>query len=178
MPRLRREVRKIIFDHFELILAEWEKSIGGKGNAGNGTDHRGSHRNDTGVAGFVGWQTHGSDSGALFTRGAMQRFRLPRLEPDDLVTRFALNGTEVGTNRRKIAPEFPCVLHPIFPDFFNDWVFHFSLPNNSSGEQISGHKYPSFSTIRLTRMRVNGLFKWAKFHVTRMSTPLTAATAI
>jgi hypothetical protein len=28
-PRLRREVRKIIFDHFELIVGEWEKSFGG-----------------------------------------------------------------------------------------------------------------------------------------------------
>jgi len=28
-PRLRREVRKIIFDHFELIVGEWGKSFGG-----------------------------------------------------------------------------------------------------------------------------------------------------
>ncbi len=34
-PRLRREVRKIIFDHFDLIVTEWEKSFGDKGNAGN-----------------------------------------------------------------------------------------------------------------------------------------------
>ena len=34
-PRLRREVRKIIFDHFELIVGEWEKHFGGKGNAGD-----------------------------------------------------------------------------------------------------------------------------------------------
>ena len=34
-PRLRREVRKIIFDHFDLIVGEWEKSFGDKGNAGN-----------------------------------------------------------------------------------------------------------------------------------------------
>ena len=34
-PRLRREVRKIIFDHFELIVGEWEKGFGGKGNASN-----------------------------------------------------------------------------------------------------------------------------------------------
>jgi hypothetical protein len=32
-PRLRREARKIIFDHFDLIMGEWEKSFGGKGNA-------------------------------------------------------------------------------------------------------------------------------------------------
>ena len=27
-PRLRREVRKIIFDHFEYIVGEWNKSFG------------------------------------------------------------------------------------------------------------------------------------------------------
>jgi len=34
-PRLRREARKIIFDHFDLIVGKWEKSFGDKGNAGN-----------------------------------------------------------------------------------------------------------------------------------------------
>ena len=34
-PRLRREVRKIIFDHFELIVGEWNETFGGKSNAGN-----------------------------------------------------------------------------------------------------------------------------------------------
>jgi hypothetical protein len=28
-PRLRREVRKIIFDHFELIVGEWQNVFGG-----------------------------------------------------------------------------------------------------------------------------------------------------
>lgn len=32
-PRLRRKARKIIFDHFDLIIGEWGKSLGGKGNA-------------------------------------------------------------------------------------------------------------------------------------------------
>ncbi len=32
-PRLRREARRIIFDHFDLIMGEWDKSFGGKGNA-------------------------------------------------------------------------------------------------------------------------------------------------
>jgi hypothetical protein len=27
-PRLRREVRKIIFDHFEYIVGEWNKCFG------------------------------------------------------------------------------------------------------------------------------------------------------
>jgi hypothetical protein len=27
-PRLRREVRKIIFTHFDLIMEEWEKTFG------------------------------------------------------------------------------------------------------------------------------------------------------
>ncbi|MGB2823531.1 MAG: DUF4160 domain-containing protein [Phycisphaerae bacterium] len=34
-PRLRREVRKIVFDHFDLILEEWEGYFGGSGNAGD-----------------------------------------------------------------------------------------------------------------------------------------------
>ncbi len=29
-PRLRREVRKIIFDHFGLLVEEWEKAFGSK----------------------------------------------------------------------------------------------------------------------------------------------------
>ncbi len=28
-PRLRREVRKIIFDHFDLIVGEWQNAFGG-----------------------------------------------------------------------------------------------------------------------------------------------------
>lgn len=27
-PRLRREIRKIIFDHFELIVDEWNRHLG------------------------------------------------------------------------------------------------------------------------------------------------------
>ena len=34
-PRLRREVRKIIFDHFDLIEGEWHHVLGGEKNAGN-----------------------------------------------------------------------------------------------------------------------------------------------
>ena len=32
-PRLRREVRKIIFDHFELIAEEWRRHIEGQRDA-------------------------------------------------------------------------------------------------------------------------------------------------
>ena len=34
-PRLRREVRKIIFDHFDLIVEEWNSHFGGQRNANN-----------------------------------------------------------------------------------------------------------------------------------------------
>ena len=34
-PLLRREARKIIFDHFDLIVGEWEKRFGGAGNESN-----------------------------------------------------------------------------------------------------------------------------------------------
>jgi hypothetical protein len=29
-PRLRREIREIVFDHFGLILSEWQRRHGGK----------------------------------------------------------------------------------------------------------------------------------------------------
>ncbi len=34
-PRLHREIRKIIFDHFELILEEWNRRFGGRYDASN-----------------------------------------------------------------------------------------------------------------------------------------------
>jgi len=34
-PRLRREVRKIIFDHFDLIVGEWKRHFGRQRNAEN-----------------------------------------------------------------------------------------------------------------------------------------------
>ncbi|MBN1342891.1 MAG: DUF4160 domain-containing protein [Phycisphaerae bacterium] len=32
-PALRREIRKIIFEHFDLIVDEWDRHFGGKGDA-------------------------------------------------------------------------------------------------------------------------------------------------
>ena len=29
-PRLRREVRKILFDHFDIIIEEWNRCFGGQ----------------------------------------------------------------------------------------------------------------------------------------------------
>jgi len=34
-PRLHREIRKIIFEHFDLIVEEWERHFGGEHHAGN-----------------------------------------------------------------------------------------------------------------------------------------------
>ena len=34
-PRLRREIRKIIFDHFELIVDEWNQFLGMDNDAEN-----------------------------------------------------------------------------------------------------------------------------------------------
>jgi len=34
-PRLSREIRKVIFDHFDLIIEEWERYFGGRYDAGN-----------------------------------------------------------------------------------------------------------------------------------------------
>jgi hypothetical protein len=32
-PRLRREIRKIVFDHFDLITEEWNRHLGGQQDA-------------------------------------------------------------------------------------------------------------------------------------------------
>ena len=29
-PRLRREIRKVLFDHFDIIAEEWNRSFGGR----------------------------------------------------------------------------------------------------------------------------------------------------
>lgn len=34
-PQLRREIRRIIFDHFDLILSEWNRHLGGDHDADN-----------------------------------------------------------------------------------------------------------------------------------------------
>ena len=31
--QLRREIRRIVFDHFDLIVQEWEQHFGGRGHA-------------------------------------------------------------------------------------------------------------------------------------------------
>ena len=73
--------------------------------------------------------------------------------------RGSLNRPQVGANRREISPKSAGVLHSMLPHFLNNQVFHMLTSSSSSGEQISGQTYPSFSTICLTTLRVNGLFK-------------------
>jgi hypothetical protein len=34
-PRLRREIRQIIFNHFDMIVEEWNRRFGGRGHANN-----------------------------------------------------------------------------------------------------------------------------------------------
>ena len=34
-PRLRREIRKIVFDHYDVIVEEWNRRMGGRGHAHN-----------------------------------------------------------------------------------------------------------------------------------------------
>lgn len=38
-PQLHREIRKIVFDHFGLIVEEWGRYFEGHDNAANQTDH-------------------------------------------------------------------------------------------------------------------------------------------
>jgi hypothetical protein len=39
-PRLRREIRQIVFEHFTLIVKEWDRHIGGKSDGHDQADHR------------------------------------------------------------------------------------------------------------------------------------------
>jgi len=34
-PRLRREIRQIVFDHFDVIVEEWNRRFGGASHADN-----------------------------------------------------------------------------------------------------------------------------------------------
>jgi len=34
-PRLRREIRRIVFDHFDLIVDEWKRYFGAQSDAGD-----------------------------------------------------------------------------------------------------------------------------------------------
>jgi hypothetical protein len=89
-----------------------------------------------------------------------------------------LDGTQIGAYGREISAELLGMFHSPLPHFLDNRISHRSASSSSSGEQISGQGNPSFSTICLIIIRVNGLFMCAKFHVTRASIPLTAATAM
>jgi hypothetical protein len=80
-------------------------------------------------------------------------FQLSGSKTDNLVARSYLNVSQVGADCRKISLKFLCMFHSVLSDFLNNWVFHFTTSISSSGEQISGHAYPSSSTTRLTVMR-------------------------
>ena len=68
-----------------------------------------------------------------------------------------LNAPEIGADGRKVTSKLLRVLHSMLSHFLNNRISHFSTSNSSSGEQISGHSYPTPSTIRLTIIRVNEL---------------------
>ena len=70
-----------------------------------------------------------------------------------------LNAPEIGADGGKVASKLLRVLHSMLSHFLNNRISHFSTSNSSSGEQISGDSHPTPSTIRLTIMRVNELFR-------------------
>jgi hypothetical protein len=74
-----------------------------------------------------------------------------------------LNAAKFGTDCRKITPEFTRMLPSVLSHFLNNWIFHLSTSNNSSGEQTSGHSYPSPSMTFLIVLRLNGSLRWPIF---------------
>jgi len=71
---------------------------------------------------------------------------------------IALNRLQIGTDCGKIPSEFARMLHSVLANFFDNQVFHLLTSSSSSGEQISGQTYPSFSTVYLTIIRANRSF--------------------
>ena len=115
--------------------------------------------------------------------GSRGRFRLPagdcsRPQSDHAVTTRSLSCLKVRTDGAQIIVEPPGMFVTVFPNFLDDGILHPSSPRSSSGEHISGHAYPLFSTICLTIILVNGLFMCLKFQVTTTCMPLAAATAM
>jgi hypothetical protein len=71
-----------------------------------------------------------------------------------------LDLAQILADGSKITFEFPRMLHSVPSDLLYDGIlFHLFTSNSSSGEQISGHSYPSSSTTCRTFFRVNGLFR-------------------
>jgi len=117
-------------------------------------------------------------AGSLRSPRPLWRLNLPGLERDYSITQRAFKAAQIFTDQVQIGIELPGMLHAEFPHFFDVWVFHVASPKKASGETISGHSYPAFSTACRIIILVNGLFMWEKFHVTIKSIPATAATAI
>jgi len=103
---------------------------------------------------------------------------LSRRKTNDFMPGGILNPAEFGTDRGKITPEFARMLPSVLSDFLNNWIFHLTTSNNSSGEQTSEHSYPSLSMTFLIVLRLNGLLRWPIFQVMMTSIPFTAATAM
>ena len=99
--------------------------------------------------------------------GLLGWLHLPCRKTDHLMAGRLLNRAQILADRREVTTELPCVFHAVVADLVNNWIFHLPDSNSSSGEQISGHSYPAFWTTCRTIMRVKGLLRWVKFHVTR-----------
>jgi hypothetical protein len=87
-----------------------------------------------------------------------------------------LNFAQVITNCIQIKAKPSRVRQTRLLDFFNNGIDHFLFLSNSSGEQTSGHTYPSASISRRMMDLVKALLMCVKFHVRRKSIPFRAAT--
>lgn len=65
----------------------------------------------------------------------------------------------------KIGTESLGMLHTELPHLRDERVFHGSSPRKASGDTISGHSYPAFSTVCRIIILVKGLLMWEEFPI-------------
>ncbi len=97
---------------------------------------------------------------------------------DNPFAKSSLIPSQILANQVQIGIKLLSMLHPVFSNFLNKWIFHVWSPKNESGDTISGHSYPAFSTACLIITLVNGLLMCEKFHVAIKSIPPMAAMAM
>jgi hypothetical protein len=99
-------------------------------------------------------------------------------EFDNSVAKSGLIAPQILTDHMQIGIKLLGMFHSEFPNFINKWIFHISSPKKESGDTISEHSYPAFSTACLIIIFVNGLLMCEKYHVAIKSMPPMAAMAM
>ena len=80
-----------------------------------------------------------------------------RGETHDFVSASCLDGSDILADDGQIRVALACMLHAEMSDFIHNRICHWIPSINSSGEQISGQRYPAFSTACRMSIFLKGL---------------------